>query len=50
MERLRILLVVPPFPERTYPGKTMGPDYLAGAVSGLGVEVDILWFSSQKVG
>ena len=41
MELLRILLVVPPFPARTYPGKTMGPDYLAAAVSGMGVEVDI---------
>jgi radical SAM superfamily enzyme YgiQ (UPF0313 family) len=28
----RVLLIVPPFPDRTYPGKTMGPDYLAGAL------------------
>ncbi|MEM4330209.1 MAG: B12-binding domain-containing radical SAM protein [Candidatus Bilamarchaeaceae archaeon] len=29
---MKVLFVVPPFPARTYPGKTMGPDYLAGAL------------------
>lgn len=29
-KNLKILFIVPKFPARTYPGKTMGPDYLAG--------------------
>lgn len=28
----KILLVIPPLPERSYPGKFMGPDYLATAL------------------
>jgi radical SAM superfamily enzyme YgiQ (UPF0313 family) len=27
---MNILLIAPPLPERTYPGKSMGPDYLGG--------------------
>lgn len=29
---MKVLFVVPKFPARTYPGKTMAPDYLAGAI------------------
>ncbi len=38
----RILFFVPPFPARTYPGKTMGQDYLAGTLVKSGHEVEII--------
>ena len=38
---MRILLVIPPLPERTYPGKAMGPDYLAKALLAHGRHVEI---------
>ena len=37
--QLRMLLVVPPLPERTYPGKAMAIDYLASALLREGVNV-----------
>ena len=39
---MRILFVIPPLYERTYPGKTMGPDYLAKALLDEGYNVNIL--------
>lgn len=42
MNKLRTLLVVPPFPERTYPGKSMALDYLATALLSENAEVRIL--------
>jgi len=39
---MKILLVNPPFIERTYPGKTMGLDYIATALINQSFDVDIL--------
>lgn len=39
---MKILLIIPPLPERTYPGKTMGPDYLAKVLIDHDYIVDIL--------
>lgn len=48
----RVLLVIPLLPERSYPGKFMGPDYLAGALNKNGHDVDILdldyWVAQNK--
>ena len=38
----RVLLIIPPLLERSYPGKFMGLDYLAGALFQKGHEVQIL--------
>jgi len=42
MKKLNILFIVPPFPTRTYPGKTMAPDYLASILIKKGHKVEIL--------
>jgi hypothetical protein len=42
MRKIKTLLIIPPFPRRTYPGKTMAPDYLAGVLLKEGHEVEIL--------
>jgi len=40
-KNLKILFIVPKFPARTYEGKTMGPDYLAGyLIRELGIKED----------
>ncbi len=40
---VKILFIIPPFPARTYPGKTMGPDYLVSALFKHGfTQVEIL--------
>lgn len=38
----KVLLVIPPLPERSYPGKFMGPDYLASALLRKGHNVKII--------
>lgn len=44
MKKKYALFIVPPFPARTYPGKTMAPDYLAGILSRQNYNVEILDF------
>lgn len=42
MKQINVLFIVPSFPARTYPGKTMAPDYLAGILLKKGCSVEIL--------